>query len=149
MEIRSRLLAAAAFLPVLLAPACGGPTGPRDVARPGILRFYGDGAEIAVPSSATAGRDFTVTVRTFGGGCTSKGWTRVDTLDAAFVLRPFDVTAEAPDLACPAILKSFEHTAELSFDAAGEGTVRILGRETGPDGDRAIELERTVTVEPR
>lgn len=149
-----RLLGAAALLalPPALAfwAGCGdGLTGPRDVPRPGIVEFHGDGPVVSLPASVTAGEEFTVTVRTFGGGCTSKGPTRVDTASSATRILPVDVTREGPNVVCPALLQTFEHRADLAFEEAGERTVRIVGRRVDGEVDEVIELDRTVTVEPR
>lgn len=133
---------------VAVAAACqGGITGPRDVTRQGIVEFHGDGPEVSLPASVTAGEAMTVTVRTFGGGCTSQGPTRVDTVDAVVRILPHDITTEGRNVVCPSILRSFEHRADLTFEEAGERTVRIVGRRVGREVDEVIELDRTVTVE--
>lgn len=138
-------------LPPALAfmAACDGVTGPRDVTRLGIVEFHGDGPEVSLPASVTAGEEFTVTVQTFGGGCTSKGATQVDTVGSVLRILPLDVSTEGPEVVCPAVLRRFEHRADVAFEAAGERTVRIVGRRVAPDVDERIELDRTVTVEPR
>lgn len=135
---------------LVAAAGCGdGLIEPRDVTRRGIVEFHGDGPEVSLPASATAGEAFTVTVRTFGGGCTSKGPTVVDTVDAVVRILPHDVTTEGPNVVCPAVLRTFEHRADLTFEEAGERTVRIVGRRVDGEVDEVIELDRTVTVEAR
>ncbi len=154
MRTRARRLLSAAgllALPAALAVAagCGGDdvTGPGEVTWLGIVEFHGDGPEVSAPASATVGEEFTVTVRTFGGGCFSKGPTRVDTVDAVIRIRPFDLAPDDPDVVCPDVLRIFEHRADLTFGEAGERTVRIVGRRVDGEVDEVIELDRTVTVE--
>lgn len=154
MKTRARRLLTAAVLlalPAVLAVAagCSGDdvAGPGDVTRLGIVEFHGDGPEVTLPASATIGEEFTVTVRTFGGGCTSKGPTRVDTVDAVIRILPLDVVPDDPDAVCPAVLRIFEHQADLAFEEAGERTVRIVGRRVDGEVDEVIQLNRTVTVE--
>lgn len=120
--------------------------GPEDhVLRPGILVHYGDTAEVSVPSTVTAGEEFTVTVETFGGGCDGKDGTEVEAVEGAVEITPID-NFYVGDGVCLAILKVFTHTAEWTFDEAGEQTVRIRGRKVSRDVDEAIVLTRTVTV---
>lgn len=139
------------MLPVCLLAvgtlACGGdPLGPRDVARPGILEFHGESRNVvSAPDTVTADEPFDVTVRTYGGGCDQKGETRVERADGVVVITPIDVFTEGRDVVCPSILRRFEHTAQVSFEAPGTGEVRVRGRRVPPDEE--IVRVRAVVVE--
>lgn len=139
-----------AMLPVCLlavgALACGGPLGPRDVARPGILEFHGESRDVvSAPDTVTAGEPFDVTVRTYGGGCDQKGETRVDRSAGVVVITPIDVFTEGSGVVCPAVLRRFEHAVRVTFEEPGAGEVRVRGRRVPPDEE--IVRVRTVVVE--
>lgn len=123
-------------------------TGPHDVARIGIVDHFGQSeAVVELPDTVTAGEAFTVTVRTYGGGCTSKGSTRVeDTVEGGVLITPIDVTREGPDVVCPGILKRLTHEAAVTFEATGERTVTVRGRRVADGVDEVILLDRTVEV---
>lgn len=128
----------------VLAAACDvvDPTGySRELA---YIEFYDSPVEIVVPATATVEEAITVTVRTYGGGCTSRGDTQVAVSGAVAELRPYDVTRTDGD--CPDIMRQFVHEAEVTFDQPGTAQVRVHGR-TAPGGATMVEI-RTVTVQP-
>lgn len=124
-------------------------TGPHDVARVGIVDHFGESeAVVEAPDTVAAGEAFTVTVRTYGGGCTSKGSTRVeDTVEGGVLITPIDVTREGPDVVCPGILKRLTHEATLTFGATGERTITVRGRRVAHgERDEVVLLDRAVEV---
>lgn len=133
---RFRALAAAALL-----AGCS-VLGPDGGERPGIIEPSSRGA-VTVPATAQRGQPFTITVITHGGGCLSRGPTRVRVLGGTAEVRPFDVHSGGN--VCPADVQLYEHTATLRFDEPGTATVRVHGRGI-PDGDMAV-ITRTVTIQ--
>jgi len=54
------------------------PTNPTQEPVLGVIVETGDTARITIPDTAVANQPFTVTLSTYGGGCTSKGDTEVE-----------------------------------------------------------------------
>ncbi|HEX8385670.1 MAG TPA: hypothetical protein VF576_05780 [Rubricoccaceae bacterium] len=119
-----------------------------------LLRNDPNTEAIAAPDTVVAGRPFTVTVVTQGGGCDEKGdvLTSVERMTAE--VRPFDVSLYEPGGWCTAILKYFEHRATVTFAQPGTATIRAVGtgdgRGLGPPPVDAplVTVERTVVVVP-
>lgn len=136
-------------LSAVLAGCSGSISGPREVARIGIVDHFGESeGVISVPSPVTAGEPFTVTVRTYGDGCTSVVGTEVeDTVEGGVLITPIDATVEGPNVACPAVLRRPEHEATVTFETTGERTITVRGRRVASGGvDEVILLTRTVEV---
>lgn len=134
-----------------VAVACDdGVTEPREVQRLGILEHFGESGDVvSLPTVVAPGEEFAVIVRTYGGGCTTKGTTRVDTVDESIRVTPLDVTVADQDAVCIDILKRLTHRADLVVEEPGQQVILVRGRAVGAgDEDREIQLERTVTVEP-
>lgn len=131
-------------LTTLVAAACSESTGPEDAARLGTVWFYDEPVVVEVPDTARAASPFEVRVRTYGGGCHRMGATA--TLASGDTLRvtPTDTVTTGPDLACPDILRTFDHRATASWPTPGELTVVVEGWEE-PAG-RERRLARTVVV---
>ena len=145
--IRPRHPTLLAWLLAAAVAACDGdPSGPRDVARLGILEFHGESRNVVTaPDTVEAGEVFDVTVLTYGGGCDRKGETRVEEIDGSVVITPIDVFAEGEDVVCPSSLRRFEHTARVTFGEPGTGEIRVRGRRV--PADEKILRVRTVAVE--
>ena len=112
----------------------------------GYIHFGGsDSVFFAAPETVQVATPFEVTVRSYGGGCTRAGSTRVTTGLNDVLVEPFDITDRAD--ACTAILKFFTHRATLQFTKGGTGIVRVRGRaRTETARDSLITRERTIVV---
>lgn len=112
----------------------------------GLLRLNNPQPEIAVPDTVQAGRDFTVSVDTFGPNlCWRKGSTEVELHSLHAIVTPFDIDMSEGN-ACLDAGIGFTHTATVRFKRAGAATVVILGRDFTRGGE-LIAFERTVVVE--
>lgn len=112
--------------------------------QPGLIQILPSSpAQVSVPQSAPRGEPFTVEVVTHGGGCLSKGPTRVRTGGMSADVRPYD--RDSGGDVCPADVALYRHTATLRFDQPGTATVRIHGR--GEPGREAVTITRTVTIQ--
>jgi hypothetical protein len=136
------------LLAALVASACDGVVGPGvgEIRRAGVIEHFGDPVSISIPDRVTAGEEFAVQVRTYGGGCVRAGDTQVQTVGTVAVVEPFDLEQRDRDVACPDVLRLIAHTAVLRFPDAGTATVRVAGRRA-PNGGR-ITVERAVQVVP-
>jgi hypothetical protein len=102
--------------------------------RPGIILFYDDSVRIDVPASAAIGDSVTIGVKTYGGGCVTKGETRVSRSGLAVEISPFDrVTDPGPQGACTQVLRILNHDVVLVLDRPGTVDVVIRGREWPAD----------------
>jgi hypothetical protein len=135
------------------AVGCHSSTGPDISPDVGVIEHYGDGPAglIDAPAVVRAGQDFTVTVRTFGGGCVSAAgasvtYHRPPALDLAVVV-PYDNTRVPAGVACTSDLRRAPRDVTLRFTTPGAATIRVEGRRE-PGGGRAA-LEVPVTVTPR
>jgi hypothetical protein len=148
MRLRLRLVFRLAALPPVLA-ACGDDGGlvPMTVLRPAAIAFYGDSAAVAVPGEVRAGLPFVVTVQSFGGGCTAQDQTGVTIDGLRADVRP---TVREPHpsagVACDAMLRTFTHSAPVTFSQPGTATVIVYGRQEPGDAPRSVT--RTVRVVP-
>lgn len=123
--------------------ACADVQGPgAERQEPGIIAFYGEDVVISAPDTVARGQAFPVTVRTYGGGCTSKGPTHLETAGLHATVLPFDIDSGAH--ICTSILNVFLHTADVRFDLAGTATVVFRGRRL-PEGE-AVMFERSIVV---
>lgn len=128
------------LIPIVLVAACSG--GAPDVLglsgvisaglglQPGILKFYDDAVLIDVPQSATVGNPVMIAVKTYGGGCITRGETRLTQSGLSVEVAPFDkVIDPGPQGACTDDLRIFEHGVVVVFDTPGSANVVIQGRE--------------------
>lgn len=109
----------------------------------GVIEFDRDRIHVEVPDTVVAGRDFTILVRTWGGGCTREGPTDVSVEGLRVVVVPYDIESGAE--ACTAILRAFDHEATVRLGRAGTASITVRGYSR-PE-DRTITIERTVVVE--
>lgn len=95
------------------------------------------------PQTVTAGQAFEVQVTTILGGCDRPGDTEVAVTTATATVTPFDIrNASGPN--CASVQAFFDHSAEVTFTAAGAATVVLRARdESGQD----IEVSRSVVVQ--
>ncbi|MBW3573106.1 MAG: hypothetical protein KY467_18575 [Gemmatimonadetes bacterium] len=118
--------------------------GPDGGERLGVIQILPSSpAEVSVPQNAQRGEAFTVTVITHGGGCLSKGPTRVRTTGATAEVRPYDVHSGAN--VCPADIQLYQHTATLRFSDPGTATVHFVG--IGHPGAEVVTVTRTVAIQ--
>ena len=117
-------------------------TGPSERLVVGTVAFHSEPVDIDVPDTVTVSVPFSVSVRTFGGGCQRLGSTEVviNGLDAE--VTPFDSTAGGDRVVCTDILLAFAHGASLTFATVGSATVTIRGKEEPGD----LSFERTYPV---
>ncbi len=112
----------------------------------GIIEFEGNPVRITAPDSVVLGAPATIDVTTYGGGCVSKGETRVTVEDLSAVVEPFDrFTAPPPDAACTDILRRLSHVVTIKFTKRGVATLQVRGRRV--PGDELLEVERTIVVQ--
>ncbi|SRR6266446_8029989 len=112
--------------------------------RPAILQFYSDPVRTDLPDTVTVASAFTVSVRSYGGGCTSQGETEAEVEGLLATIRPFDLVLTDPNVVCIQILRVFEHVATIRFDQPGMATVRVVGRRE--PGDEPLSVDRTLVV---
>lgn len=115
---------------------------------PATLEHYGDEIRIEIPTTVTAGEDFTVAVFTYGGGCVSKGETESEVQGSTATIRPYDYDATATlpaNSACTSDLKIYRHEATLRFMQPGTARVTVFGKRA--PGNYAISATRMVEVE--
>ena len=104
-----------------------------------------DSVFFSAPDTVQAGTPFEVTIRSYGGGCTQQGDTRVTANDFEALVEPFDVTSRVE--VCTKILKVFTHRASVTFAKAGTTTVRVRGRALIEAGrDSIVTRARSVVV---
>jgi len=97
-----------------------------DDQRLGVIQFYGDTSEIAVPGVVQSGSGFTVAFFTFGGGCVTQGHTNVQVAGTSVVITPIDVHSGS-DI-CTADLRFLDHTTSVRLNETGVGSVVIRGQ---------------------
>jgi hypothetical protein len=112
-----------------------------DEERLGLLEFYNDSSVISVPDTVDAGANFEVAFYTFGGGCISRGDTRVEVTGNTAVVTPLDLNADGP---CTLELQFLDHTTTVRLQVPGSGTLIVNGRAE-PE-DRSIQRVFTVFV---
>jgi len=120
----------------------GAPTASGQEARVlGILDLNGTQETLVAPATVAAGRDFQVTITTFGGGCERAGDEGVLLSNTEANIMVYDfTTATTPDARCTTILNQFRHTVTLRFAQPGEKLIRVWGRRVGPDAPNGVPL---------
>ncbi|HSJ08862.1 MAG TPA: hypothetical protein VK928_03090 [Longimicrobiales bacterium] len=147
-----------AILALALLGACSSSTDPLDdggVPGPdGLVRVMGEikgynqgDPHIRIDAS---GRDVTVRVTSYGGGCHRKGDTVVKVDGLVADITPYDRTAP-PGTMCTQPLLSFEHVATVRFDRTGGARIRVHGidasaRHAGNMRGEEIVVEQVVPV---
>lgn len=135
---------ARSFVAATLAVAgCSPFTGPDRSRELGIISYYNQPIEIAVPAAAAAGVPFEVSVRTYGGGCITPNGTDVQADGLVADVTPYDDHSDS-DI-CADVLGLFDHTATLTFASPGTALIRFHGMEH--PGDRQIVVERSVRID--
>lgn len=112
---------------------------------PAILVSGDDTARVSVPDTVFWGAPFTITVRTFAGGCTREmDRTEVEVVDADPVveIRPYNEALPA-GVDCNLDFFWLNHVAELDLasEFVGEYVVRVYGR--AEPGGESVQLERS------
>ena len=102
-----------------------------------------DSVVFLVPSTVQQDVPFDVSVRSYGGGCVTKGPFDVLTpFDTVAVLNPYEIVRSGSGVVCTQELRVFTHSATLTFAQPGQVEVRVVGR------DRAgVSMSRTKLVE--
>lgn len=139
---RYRALWAAAV--AVAAAGCSTIIEPSPEERPGVIDFYQEPVVVEAPETVRAGAPFEVSVRTYGGGCLSKGETEVRKEGLSVDVRPHDIHSGAD--VCTQELKMFDHRATVTLHDAGVAEIRFHGQAV--PGDSAVLVVRYVTVEP-
>lgn len=132
---------AALLVAAAVAGGCG-ILGPGEERVLGVIESYGEPLVVEAPDTVVAGAEFVVMVRTYGGGCTSKGPTSVDVSGNTATVVPWD--RESGANVCTLILKYFRHTAAVRFGTPGDAVLIIRGRKE--PGGELVERERTIHV---
>lgn len=143
------------IIPMTLLMACSehsdGMSGLADIGNvepglyPGIIKFSDDPILIDVPDNASVGDSITIGLQTYGGGCVTKGETRLDQSTLSVEIAPFDrVIDPGPQGACTHILKTFDHSVVVAFDQTGTANVTIRGREWPANKDFSLDFHIAV-----
>lgn len=128
----------------LVALGCSSISGLDEEQVVGIIEHFSEPVMVQLPDTVAAGEAFTATVRTYGGGCTKKGDTKVEVNDLRATVTPYDVRVESNANVCTDILNAFQHTTTLRFEKAGTAEVVVRGRKQ--PGDEVVTVKRTVVV---
>ena len=127
----------------VLLTSCDSVTGPNERLVVGTITLS-DPVVIEVPDTVSVSVPFSVSVRTFGGGCMRVGPTEVviNGLDAQ--VTPFDYTVVGDGVLCIQIVSSFDHEASLTFATVGSATITIRAKQE--PGDLPFERIHPVWV---
>lgn len=125
-----------------LALAGCGLLGPDEELRPGVIVSYGQPLLLEAPDTVDSGVPFRASVRTYGGGCISKGPTTVSVEGRTATIVPLDRHRKARY--CTDDLAGFTHETEVVFQGAGPAFVAVRGRVE--PGDSLVVRQRTVHV---
>jgi len=111
----------------------------------GTIVSFGDTAEITMPDSVGVSESFSVSIETFGGGCTQEvDRTELEIQGMVAQITPWDWNSGALD--CPADMRFLHHEVHLSFDQPGTATIHVIGREEAVQGSTEIQLARQVLI---
>lgn len=116
--------------------------GPDEEEVLGAIEFYGDPFVLEAPDTVTAGEEFTASVRTYGGGCITKGSMSVSIEGQLATLVPVDIQSSAG--VCTLELRLFSHSAGIRFDGRGDAVIRVQGRKE--PGGEVVTRERSIWV---
>ena len=115
---------------------------PDETLVPGIIQSYGSPLVFEAPDTVTAGVPFRAVVRTYGGGCISKGSVTVAIDGRIATLVPRDRQSDADF--CTLELRFFSHEVDILFEGSGLGEIRVVGRVE--PGDSIVVRKRAVWV---
>ncbi len=128
----------------------GGPETTRTAAR---VRYADRSGRVVLPDTVARGTPFTVTVETFGGGCTrTVAPAEVRNVAAGFTrVSLFNWTGNSPN--CTDDLMVLTHQVSIRLDATGAGVsdhvIEIVGTNQGSETDWQTvtwRIQRTVVV---
>lgn len=141
----SAIVGAGAICSLIVAvSSCGGgPAGPGDGRLLGVIAFHGHPVVVEVPDTVDAGEPFEVSVRTYGGGCLTKGDTEVEIRGRRVDVVPYDV--HSGENICTDNLAVFDHRVTVTIAEPGPAEVRIRGNEM--PADKEVVVTREVVVE--
>jgi hypothetical protein len=116
-----------------LLVGCGSAHSHTKVRIPGTIEIEtaaeGKQSNLVAPTMAQAGKDFQITIHTFGGGCESKGGEEVTVSENTATVNVYDfTTATSLSSVCTDPLLIFEHTVTLRFTKPGVATIKIVGQ---------------------
>ena len=104
-----------------------------------------DNPQVVVPTNATAGQAFEVSVNTvWQNGCMRKGELDISQEPQWVLITPYDIMGEI-NSGCATGSKQFVHTGSVTFNTAGTYTVYIRGRNSA--NEEVVTIEREVIVE--
>jgi|GEM_PF-2447770 len=141
----TRAIALLATPTVSISGAACTSTGPEsgdEIEVAGVVGFHEEPAPFEAPDTVDEGQTFTVSVRTWGGGCVGRGPTRVNRDGSTVRIEPIDIEVVAE--VCTAGLARFLHTADVTLDSPGTATLRVVGRRL--PGDEVVTLERILVA---
>lgn len=102
-----------------------------------------DLGEITVPATVAPGVSFTVSIQTFGGGCTRRiARTESRTEGRVAEIRPYNETTRSN--VCTSDLLLLRHSVTLMFADPGPVTVRFIGED---GSGRPVQIDRMVSVQ--
>lgn len=144
------MIKSARFLACLsvAAMACNStaPDRPRYERQLAYINFFAEPGLIETPDTVGAATPFTVTVRTFGGGCIDQGDTQSSIVGSTVEVRPFDIFATyvPSNYGCPDILRYYAHSVSIRLDQRGPATIRVIGRVA--PGDSLTTIGHAIVV---
>jgi hypothetical protein len=94
------------------------------------------------PDTVEVGVEFSVYVRTYGGGCVEKGDTRVEVAGQTISVWSYDIDTGAS--VCSDVLHHFSHDASAIVAAAGPILLRVYSWEE--PGSSPIVVERQLVA---
>ncbi len=130
MSVRPLPRAGAALFCLALA-GCG-LLDPDEELRPAVILAPGQPVLLQAPDTVFSAVPFSVSVSTFGAGCTNKGTTKVEIEGRTATLVPMDRHLITSD-ACAAFLAEFTHEVQVVFEGEGPAVVAVRGLELRSD----------------
>ncbi|HJQ19188.1 MAG TPA: hypothetical protein VJ867_02495 [Gemmatimonadaceae bacterium] len=100
-------------------------------------------ASITAPDTVQVSAPFSVSVKSYGGGCERQGETEVNAGAAVVEILPYDYTE---GVECTDLLRTFDHVATVHFSAVGTDTLVFRGRRDVGGGFTFVMRLRTVVV---
>ncbi len=126
-----------------LALACDSTLGIDEEARIGVISYHGEPIVVTVPDTVQVDVFFSVSVRTYGTGCHSKGGTTIQIVGLSVDITPYDIHSGAQ--VCTDILNVFDHRATLTLRESGVAQITFHGKQMPEDS--LITVVREVVVE--
>jgi hypothetical protein len=141
--MKSRKISAIPLFAAILLATCDGSLEPETAAEVGVISFHNDPVVIASPDTAVAGESFYVSIRTYGGGCTSEGGTTVQLHRLSADITPYDLVLLGHRV-CVDILYMYEHRGSVVLHEPGVAQLSFHGRQE--PGDSLITVVREIVV---